>query len=174
MASKKKAADQNDNELYKTKNDIPEDKRTELVTLLNQRLADAIDLQTQMKQAHWNVKGPNFIALHELFDKINEDVESYVDTLAERCVQLGGIAEGTARLAASRSRLEEYPDSISDGPSHVDAVSTALSDFGKEIRLSIVEAEDLDDADTADIFTEISRGTDKWLWFVEAHAQALK
>jgi starvation-inducible DNA-binding protein len=174
MTSKKKAADQSDNELYKTKNDIPEDKRTELVVLLNRRLADAIDLQTQMKQAHWNVKGPNFIALHELFDKINEDAEDYVDTLAERCVQLGGIAEGTARLAASRSRLEEYPDSISDGPSHVDAVSTALSDFGKEIRLSIVEAEDLDDADTADIFTEISRGTDKWLWFVEAHAQAIK
>jgi starvation-inducible DNA-binding protein len=163
-----------DEKMYKTKNDIPEEKRVVLIKLLNQRLADAIDLQTQMKQAHWNIKGPSFIALHELFDKINEDVEGYVDVLAERVVQLGGIAEGTARICASRSRLDEYPVEISDGPSHVDAVSTALADFGKEIRLSIFEADELDDADTTDIFTEISRGVDKWLWFVEAHAQAVK
>jgi starvation-inducible DNA-binding protein len=175
MKPKKTKMNETDNdELYKTKNDIPEDKRKELIKLLNQRLADSIDLQSQMKQAHWNVKGPSFIALHELFDKIDEDVESYVDTIAERVVQLGGIAEGTARVAASRSRLDEYPLSISDGPSHVDAVSTALADFGREMRLSIVEADELDDADTVDIFTEISRGVDKWLWFVEAHAQALK
>lgn len=160
--------------LYKTKNDIPEGNRIELVKLLNKRLADAIDLQTQMKQAHWNVKGPAFISLHELFDKINEEVEDYVDALAERAVQLGGIAMGTARIAASGSQLDEYPFSISDGPSHVDAVSTALSDFGKEVRLSITEADELEDAGTADLFTEISRGIDKWLWFVEAHAQAAK
>src|SRR5205809_5872702 len=95
--------------MYQTENDIPKSARAELVALINQRLADAIDLQMQLKQAHWNVKGPHFIGLHELFDKIAEDVESYVDLTAERIVQLGGIAQGTVRVAAGRSRLGEYP-----------------------------------------------------------------
>ena len=158
--------------MYETENDIPEARRAELNALMNQRLADAIDLQMQLKQAHWNVKGPNFIGLHELFDQIDEAVESYVDLIAERIVQLGGIAEGTVRVAATRSRLEEYPLTIADGHDHVEAVSKALSTFGHEARTTIDEANDLDDADTADIFTEISRGIDKWLWFVEAHSQA--
>jgi len=138
---------------------------------MNQRLASAVDLQMQMKQAHWNVKGPNFIGLHELFDKVDEAVESYVDMIAERIVQLGGIAEGTVRVAASRSRLPEYPLDIADGMSHVDAVATVLSTFGQAARGTIDEANALDDADTADLFTEVSRGIDKWLWFVEAHSQ---
>lgn len=160
--------------LYKTKNDMQESRRIELMAILNRRLADAVDLQLQMKQAHWNVKGPGFIALHELFDKVSEDVESYVDTLAERVVQFGGIALGTVRVCGAESRLEEYPLDIAEGPAHIEAVSSALSDFGKEIRRSIDEADQLDDAGTADIFTEISRGIDKWLWFVEAHAQAIR
>jgi starvation-inducible DNA-binding protein len=160
--------------LYETENDLPKAARVELNALINQRLADAIDLQMQLKQAHWNVKGPNFIGLHELFDKISEDVESYVDMIAERIVQLGGIAEGTVRSAAARSRLEEYPLTIGDGSAHVAAVAKALSTFGREARVSINEADALGDADTADIFTEISRGVDKWLWFVEAHSQAAK
>src|SRR5437868_12384055 len=107
--------------IYENDNDITKAARTELNTLINQSLADIIDLQTQLKQAHWNVKGPHFIGLHELFDKIAEDVESYVDMIAERVVQLGGIAEGTARVSASRSRLEEYPLDIADGSAHVEA-----------------------------------------------------
>ena len=141
---------------------------------MNQRLADAVDLQMQIKQAHWNVKGPHFIGLHELFDQIDEAVEGYVDLIAERIVQLGGIAEGTVRVAAERSRLEEYPLNIGDGQGHVEAVSKAFSTFGHEARKTIDQAEELEDADTADIFTEISRGIDKWLWFVEAHSQAAK
>jgi len=160
--------------MYETENDIPLQRRTELNALMNQRLASAVDLQTQMKQAHWNVKGPNFIGLHELFDKVDEAVESYVDMIAERIVQLGGIAQGTARVAAARSRLEEYPLAIADGLAHVEAVAKALSTFGEEARHTINEANELDDADTADLFTEISRGIDKWLWFVEAHSQATK
>jgi len=160
--------------MYETENDIPQARRLELNALMNQRLADAVDLQMQMKQAHWNVKGPHFIGLHELFDKIDEAVEGYVDLIAERIVQLGGVAEGTVRVAAERSRLEEYPLDIADGQAHVEAVSKALSTFGHEARKTIDEAEELDDADTADIFTEISRGIDKWLWFVEAHSQATK
>jgi len=160
--------------MYETENDIPEKRRSELNALMNLRLASAVDLQMQIKQAHWNVKGPSFIALHELFDQVDEAVESYVDMIAERIVQLGGIAEGTARVAASRSQLEEYPLMIADGMAHVEAVARALSTFGQEARRTINEAGELDDADTADLFTEVSRGIDKWLWFVEAHSQATK
>ena len=155
--------------MFKTKNDLPECIRIKAVELLNARLADAVDLQTQIKQAHWNVKGPHFIALHELFDKINEDVKDYVDYIAERAVQLGGIAEGTARMAAQRSSLGEYPTNAVEGRAHVEALSSALAAFGKSVRKAIDDSNDLD---TADLFTEISRGIDKWLWFVEAHLQA--
>ena len=160
--------------MYETENDISLQRRRELNALMNQRLASAVDLQLQMKQAHWNVKGPSFIALHELFDKVDEAVEDYVDMIAERIVQLGGIAEGTVRVAASRSRLPEYPLAIAEGTAHVEAVARALSTFGQETRSTIDEANALDDAATADIFTEVSRGIDKWLWFVEAHSQATK
>jgi len=158
--------------MFKTKNDLSETVRGKAIELLNARLADAIDLQTQTKQAHWNVKGPDFIALHKLFDEVNEDVEDYVDDIAERVVQLGGVAEGTARIAAKRSSLSEYPTSAVDGRSHVDALSSALAAFGKSARKAIDTANDFNDLDTADLFTEISRGVDKWLWFVEAHLQA--
>jgi len=160
--------------LYETENDIPQPRRAQLTALMNQRLADAVDLQMQMKQAHWNVKGPHFIGLHELFDQIDEAVESYVDLIAERIVQLGGIALGTVREAAARSRLEEYPLAIADGAAHIEAVARALSTFGRQARMTIEETGAFDDADSADIFTEISRGIDKWLWFVEAHSQASK
>ncbi|MDB6037986.1 MAG: hypothetical protein JWM99_1827 [Verrucomicrobiales bacterium] len=159
---------------YETENDLPKNTRIGVIGIVNQRLADVIDLQTQLKQAHWNVKGPHFIGLHELFDKIGEDVEGYVDMIAERIVQLGGIAEGTVRTAAARSRLEEYPLNIADGAAHVEAVAKALSTFGREARMTIEETASLEDADTADLFTEVSRGMDKWLWFVEAHTQAGK
>src|ERR1700757_1701877 len=125
--------------MFNTKNDISEATRSKAIALLNARLADAIDLQTQTKQAPWNVKGPHFIALHELFDKINEDVEDYVDLIAERAVQLGGTAEGTARMAAKRSSLSEYPNAA-DGRSHVDALSSALVAFGKAARKGIDQA----------------------------------
>jgi starvation-inducible DNA-binding protein len=160
--------------MYETENDLPKDRRAQLNALMNQRLADAIDLQMQMKQAHWNVKGPSFIALHELFDKVSEAVESYVDMIAERIVQLGGVAEGTVRMTASRTRLPEYSPEIADGTAHVESVARALSTFGKEVRSTIDEANAFDDAGTADLFTEVSRGIDKWLWFVEAHSQASK
>jgi len=157
--------------LYPTKNSLPEATRLEVAGLLNQRLADCIDLQAQCKQAHWNVKGPTFIALHKLFDEINEDVEEYVDLIAERIVQLGGIAEGTVGVVAERSTLIDYPMTLSTGAEHVAALSDALAAFGRAARMGIEEMNDLEDADSADILTEISRGVDKWLWFVEAHQQ---
>jgi starvation-inducible DNA-binding protein len=158
--------------MFKTKNDLSEDTRARVVELLNARLADAVDLQTQTKQAHWNVKGPNFIALHQLFDKINNDVEDNVDEIAERVVQLGGVAESTLRTAAKRSTLSEYPANTVDGRSHVEALSNALAAFGKSVRKAITDANTMGDLDTAEMFTEISCGIDKWLWFVEAHQQA--
>ena len=158
--------------LHNTKIDLPKDKREKLIEILNSRLADASDLKSQVKQAHWNVKGMSFIALHELFDSIATAVEAHVDLIAERVTTLGGTAMGTVRLAAQNSGLSEYPHEITDGASHVDAVSTALADFGKVVRKGIDEAADLGDQDTADIFTEISREIDKQLWFVEAHIQA--
>jgi starvation-inducible DNA-binding protein len=158
--------------MFKTKNDLPEETRARVIELLNARLADAIDLQSQTKQAHWNVKGPNFIALHELFDKISKDAAENVDELAERIVQHGGVAEGTVRTAAKRSSLSEYPPNTVDGRSHVEALSNVLAAFGKSVRKAVAETNDLGDADTADLFTEISCSIDKWLWFVEAHQQA--
>lgn len=157
--------------LYTTKNDLPHDTRVQAIELLGQRLADCIDLQTQCKQAHWNVKGPSFIALHELFDQVNEAVEDYVDLIAERIVQLGGVAEGTVRAVAAKSALIDYPLALSSGAEHVAALSDSLSQFGRTARMGIEEMNELEDADSADILTEVSRGIDKWLWFVEAHQQ---
>ena len=158
--------------LFRTKNDIPATARAEVAGLLNQRLSDCIDLQTMCKQAHWNVKGPQFIALHKLFDEINDAVEDYVDLIAERITQLGGVAEGTVGAVAERTALAAYPLTISKGEDHVAALSDALAQFGRTARIGIEEMNELEDADSADILTEISRGIDKWLWFVEAHAQS--
>jgi starvation-inducible DNA-binding protein len=158
--------------MFKTKNDLSESIRVKSIELLNARLADCKDLQTQAKQAHWNVKGPSFIALHELFDKINDELNDYVDDIAERAVQLGGVAEGTARMVAKRTTLAEYPVTAADGRSHAEALSSALAAFGKAARKAIDDANGFGDLDTADLFTGVSRGIDKWLWFVEAHLQA--
>jgi starvation-inducible DNA-binding protein len=157
------------NRMHRTKNDLPETTRVAIVKILNARLADAIDLMHQAKQAHWNVRGASFIALHKLFDEIVDSAEEYMDLVAERVVQLGGTSQGTIRIAAKHSSLNEYPLDISDQHDHVEALSTALAAFGKGVRRAINEADELNDRDTADIFTEISRGVDKYLWFVEAH-----
>ena len=157
--------------LYETKNPLPAETRVRVIALLNNRLADCVDLQSQAKQAHWNVKGSHFIGLHKLFDEIYEAVEEYVDLIAERIVQLGGIAEGTVRAAAERSSLNEYPLVLSSGEEHVAALSDALAQFSGVAREGIPELEELEDPDSMDILTEVSRGVDKWLWFVEAHQQ---
>ena len=161
--------------MYPTKNDLPEKKREGLSELMNLHLAACLDVMLQSKQAHWNVKGPNFIALHELFDKINEDFEEYTDLLAERIVQLGGVAEGTAVVVAKRTPLKQYPLFLADGHEHVDYLSTSVAAFGKTVREAIkTTGEEFGDADAADIYTEISRGVDKWLWMLESHLIAKK
>lgn len=160
--------------IYRTKNDLPGKLREKMIGLLNARLADSMDLQTQCKQAHWNVKGPDFISLHELFDKVNEDVEEYVDLIAERAVQLGGVAEGVIQEVVKKTQLKPYGARGGSGRDHVEALSSALAAYGKLVRAAIDTSDRAGDKDTSDIFTEISRGTDKWLWFVEAHLQAAR
>ena len=158
--------------MHDTRNDLPARTRAKVIESLNARLADAIDLGAQAKHAHWNVKGPNFIALHELFDKIAESVEEHIDELAERITALGGTAHGTIVAVARSSSLAPYPENIVDGLQHVDALAAALAQFGKKIRKGIDEAGKQGDADTADLYTGISREADKNLWFLEAHLQS--
>jgi len=155
--------------MHPTRNDLPARTRARLEKLLNQRLADALDLEAATKQAHWNVKGPNFIALHKLFDELHDNVEEHVDALAERITAIGGTALGTVGAAARGSSLAPYPENISAGTAHVTALADRLADFGKKVRQGIAAAVKLDDADSADLFTEISRDVDKYLWFIEAH-----
>jgi len=158
--------------LHRTQNDLPEKVRRKVIALLNQHLADVLDLGLQAKQAHWNVKGPSFIALHELFDKVAEEVEEFADDIAERAVELGGIAHGTIQAVSKHSRLVAYPLNLASGKGHVAALSGALAAFGASARTAIDTATRLGDADTTDLFTGISRGVDKLLWMVEAHTQA--
>ncbi len=155
-----------------TRNDLPAKTRTAAARLLNARLADALDLESATKQAHWNVKGPHFIALHKLFDELHSIVEEHVDTVAERITSLGGVALGTVQVAARSSSLEPYPLDISEGSAHLEALADRLADFGKKARAAIEQATALGDADTADLFTAVSRDADKYLWFLEAHSSA--
>ena len=158
--------------MHKTKIDIDGDVREQMIETLNARLADSLDLKSQAKHAHWNVKGMNFIALHELFDQVATDVEDYTDLIAERVTVLGGTAGGTVRVAGQKSSLSQYPMEITEGADHVEALSSALAAFSKSTRANVDEADEAGDAITADLFTEVARGTDKLLWFVEAHTQS--
>jgi starvation-inducible DNA-binding protein len=157
--------------MYDTSNDLSLTTRTSIIELLNEHLADAIDLQLQAKQAHWNVKGPNFVGLHELFDQVASQAQGYADDIAERAVALGGVARGTVQTVLGQSQLREYPLDVGDWRAHVRAMQDALATFGRGARKAIDDATALNDADTADLFTEISRGVDKSLWIVEAHVQ---
>src|SRR5262245_6972285 len=155
-----------------TRNDLKESVRKQMADLLNGCLVELIDLGMQAKQAHWNVKGPSFIALHELFDKVAEAVEEAVDTVAERAVALGGVATGTVQLVNERSELTPYSLKLKGGEQHVKALSMALAMCGRRVRAAIETATKAGDQGTADVFTEVSRALDQYLWYVEAHAGA--
>jgi starvation-inducible DNA-binding protein len=160
--------------MYPTKNDLAEEARARLCDLLSARLADAIDLVMQAKQAHWNVKGGAFYALHKLFDEIADGVRAHVDEVAERIAQLGGVAEGTVGAVKKRTGLAEYPLAIADGSDHLEAMRAALAKFAATTRKSINEATEARDPDTEDLLTEVSRAADKYLWLVEAHLQTAR
>ncbi|MCK4945979.1 MAG: DNA starvation/stationary phase protection protein Dps [Alphaproteobacteria bacterium] len=143
-----------------------------VIDLLNQSLAGAIDLKLQAKQAHWNVKGENFIALHELFDTVSAQADGYADMIAERAVQLGGIAQGTVQTIARDTKLAVYPVDMHDSQRHVKALSTAMSTLADFLRSAIDSSDESGDAVTADLLTEATRGLDKLRWFVESHISA--
>jgi starvation-inducible DNA-binding protein len=156
---------------FSTSVDIPADHRARVVKVLNQHLADAFDLQSQVKQAHWNVKGSDFWQLHKLFDEVAERAAEWVDEFAERVTALGGYATGTVRMAAASSALPEFPTDITDSMDYVRAVADRLAAFTNSAREAIDATDKLGDANTADLFTEISRCADKYLYFLEAHLQ---
>lgn len=155
--------------LLPTSHDLPKSTREEVVAVLNARLADATDLRSQVKHAHWNVKGPNFIALHELFDEIVDHLDEQVDDIAERAVQLGGIASGTVRTAAAASQIPEFPNDIQSGKDHLNALVERVAVYAALVRADIDSTGKAGDAGTSDLFTGISRAVDKDLWFLEAH-----
>lgn len=156
---------------FPTHIDLSESDRQLLIELLNGRLADTADLYSQVKQAHWNVKGPNFFLFHQLFDQLAAEVFPYIDLIAERATALGGVAMGTARMAAASSILPEYPVEATEGPRHLKALIDRYAVFTANIRTAIDVADEHRDRSTADLFTEISRTADKQLWFLEAHIQ---
>jgi starvation-inducible DNA-binding protein len=161
----------NTKQMFPTRNDIPEDKRVQLVDLLNAQLADTFDLYSLTKQAHWNVKGPDFIQLHEFYDDLAATILPFVDLIAERAVILGGVAKGTARMAAANSRLEELPLDVHQDMDTVKALADRYATLAASTREAADKAEELEDMDTNDLFVEVSRGLDKSLWFLEAHLQ---
>jgi starvation-inducible DNA-binding protein len=158
-------------EHFKTRNDLPMDTQLSMIDVLNAQLADTFDMFSLIKQAHWNVKGPQFIALHKLFDEIAEGLLGYVDMIAERATALGGMALGTVRMAAESTRLEAYPTDIFDSMGTVELVADRMASLAKSTRMASDEAEKVHDMDSNDMFIEISRDIDKWLWFLEAHLQ---
>lgn len=157
---------------FRTQVDLPEDIRENMIDLLNQNMADLFDLFSQTKQAHWNVKGIHFQQLHALFDDLAEGLPEFVDSLAERATALGGLAHGTARMAAANSRVPEFPNHQFDGKFMLEALVERYGIVANGFRAAIDTADSAGDMDTADIFTEISRELDKSLWFLEAHLQA--
>jgi starvation-inducible DNA-binding protein len=160
-----------ENNLHKTHINIDSDKRLQLVGLLNQVLACLIDLKLQVKQAHWNVKGMRFIALHELFDKLAEELEEHIDTVAERATSLGGMAMGTLHAVYQDTNLEDYPLTAVTGEDHLNALIERYGRVSSLVRQQIDSSDNVGDKGTSDIFTEVSRSLDLRLWFLEAHIQ---
>ncbi len=155
--------------LHKTRNDLNSNTKTTVAALLNARLADAIDLALMTKQAHWNLRGRQFISVHEMLDGFRTEIDGHVDILAERIVQLGGVALGTTQAVLEGSKLKAYPADLISVDDHVAALAERYGDLANAIRAAIDTSAEAGDADSADIFTAFSRSLDKALWFLEAH-----
>lgn len=156
---------------HKTRIALESNARKVSIEVLNARLADAIDLALITKQAHWNLKGPQFIAIHEMLDQFRASLNGHVDTIAERAVQLGGMAQGTSQVVAEKTTLKPYPTDISRTKDHLAALIERYGSVANAVREAIDQTDEAGDATTADIFTAFSRDLDKSLWFLEAHVQ---
>ena len=172
MATKATAARGGIEQTFDTSIYVEPDARQKLIEALNQHLADTADLYSQDKQAHWNVKGKDFFQLHLLFDQLAEEIEPFIDMLAERVTALGGYATGTVRMAAASSRLPEFPTDCLDG---MDVVRVLVERYGAYCAATheAIEStdEELSDPTTSDLLTDVSRVADKHLYFLEAHLQ---
>lgn len=157
--------------LHKTLNDLRSNAKSVSIDLLNARVADAVDLALLTKQAHWNLKGIQFIAVHEMLDLFRKEVDAHVDTMAERIAQLGGTALGTTQAVAAKTALEPYPTDIYKIADHLAALIARYGKAANAVRAAIATADEAGGADTADILTAFSRALDKSLWFLEAHIQ---
>lgn len=157
--------------MHQTRNDLPSNTRNVAIALLNARLADTIDLALLTKQAHWNLKGPRFISIHEMLDGFRTQIDEHVDTMAERVVQLGGTALGTTQTVADTTTVTPYPTDIYSIKDHLAALVDRYAQVANATRKAIDSSAEAGDADTADIFTAASRDLDKALWFLEAHTQ---
>ena len=158
----------------KTRNDLQSNAKSVSIDVLNARLADGIDLALLTKQAHWNIKGPQFIALHEMIDGFRTEIDGHVDTMAERVVQLGGTALGTTQAVAKTTTLPAYPTDIYSSEDHLAQLIDRYAKAASLVRAAIDQTDEAGDADTADIFTAYSRALDKSLWFLEAHTDYSK
>jgi len=145
--------------------------KSAVIDILNARLADAIDLALITKQAHWNLKGPNFIAVHEMLDPMRAAIDEHVDIIAERIAQLDGIALGTSQVVAKASKLEAYPTNIRKVPDHLAALADRYAALANQVRDDIDATDEAGDADAADILTAFSRELDKDLWFIKSHLE---
>ncbi|SFI98014.1 DNA starvation/stationary phase protection protein Dps [Aerobium aerolatum] len=156
---------------HTTRIDLKSNTKKTMIDLLNARLADALDLALITKQAHWNLKGPQFIAIHEMLDGFRATLDIHTDTIAERAVQLGGMAQGTSQTIAETTKLKPYPTDISKTKDHLAELIERYGAVANLVRAAIDESDEAGDADAADIFTAFSRDLDKNLWFLEAHVQ---
>lgn len=159
------------NLLHATKISIPKRERVELIAMLNSTLASTVDLYAQLKQAHWNIKGPEFIGLHKLLDEIAEEVEDHIDIVAERATSLGGTALGTIEEIIKSTQLEKYPIDIFEIKHHLEHLTQNFAILGELVRECIEESEKLDDFATNDLYIDLVRMLDKNLWLLEAHLQ---
>ena len=156
---------------HKTRNNTDSNAKKVSIEALNARLADGIDLALAIKQAHWNLKGPQFIGVHEMLDGFRTELDDLNDKVAERAVQLGATALGSTQVVAERTKLPAYPTDIYAIADHVAALIDSYAAYANAVRENIDETDEAGDDGTSDLFTEISRAVDKQLWFLEAHVQ---
>ncbi len=172
MAAKRAEATKTARRMFETRIDLKAEVREQMAELLNKQLAATFDLYSQNKHAHWNVKGRDFMQLHELFDQLAEEVLPLIDEIGERITALGGVAEGTVRRAAGSTELTDFPEGVAEGRQVVETMAGCYAAIAASTREAIDSAEQAEDMATADLFTEVVRTLDKHLYFLEAHLQA--